>query len=134
MKIKIIAFLLALFSMLIFSEGVLFTTLFYVPTILWIFPFYVWFWLSAFYFKNSFGKQLKLYQKIAIILLNSFLLFSFLYVGLQLWKINTGNILMSDNSIFQINLKNIWFWVIYQSYLLLFFFSTFKLLVTIDQK
>lgn len=134
MKNKIIALVLTLISLFVFSGGHLFTTVYLMPSILWIFPLYGGFWLSVTYFKIAFGKQLQLIPKLAIVLLNGVLLFVFLYGGFQIWKINTGNILMADQNIFQINIKNIWFWILYQTYLLLFFFSAFKLLVTIDQK
>ncbi|NJB81358.1 hypothetical protein [Wenyingzhuangia aestuarii] len=134
MRNKIIALVLTLISLFVFSGGHLFTSVFLMPSILWVFPLYGGFWLSAYYFTKAFDKQLKLMHKLTIILLNGVLLFSFLYGGFQIWKLNTGNILMADHNIFQINIKNIWFWVLYQTYLLLFFFSAFKLLITIDQK
>jgi len=134
MKNKIIAIVLTVISLLIFSEGYLFLTTFLVPNIVWGVPFYGWFLLSALYFQKVFGKQFKMSQKIISIILNFFFLGVFLYGGFKFWKLNMGNILSVNQDVFQINLKNIWFWILYQSYLLLFFFSVFKLLITIDQK
>lgn len=72
--------------------------------------------------------------KVLLMLVNVVLIFLLLKTGFQIWKVNQGNILMAEIQAFKISFKNVWFWVLFQSYILLLFFSAFKLLVTIDQK
>ena len=134
MKNSLIAALLALITLLLLSDFDFFTSQLYFPNFLWILPFYLFFRLSLFYFQTIFKGQLSNTLKIVVILGNLFCLGLFVKLGFEIWKPNQGNILMSLQENFKINAKNIWFWVVFQSYLILCFFSAFKLLVTWDQK
>ena len=134
MKNSIIAAVFSLLTLIVFSDFNFFKTIVWMPNFLWILPLYLFSRLSVFYFISVFTVKYKVVVKIGMIVLNILLAFFLLKTGFQIFKINNGNILMSEMASFQINIKNIWFWIIFQSYLLLFLFSGFKLLVTIDQK
>lgn len=133
-KNNIIAVLLALFTVLFLSEFKVLETIYLIPNIVWILPLFGFYLLSVFYFSKAFETKLKISQKIFIILFGGVGMVSLLYLGFSAWKVNVGNIFSEPQESFQVNLKNVFFWVLYQSYLFLFFFSSFKQLVTIDQK
>lgn len=134
MKNSIIAAILSLITLFVISDLDLFETLFWFPNFLWILPLYLFFKISVYYFTTLFTGKGSVVLKISMLFLNLLLIVFLLKTGFGIWKVNNGNILLSDVKPFQITLKNIWFWVVFQSYLLLFFLSGFKLLVTIDQK
>lgn len=134
MKNSIIAAVLSLLTLLLISEFDFFNSLLWMPNFIWILPLYLLFRVSVYYFKMVFTGKLSVSLKIGVIVLNVSLGILLLYLGFQLWKINSGNILSSQVKPFEITLKNTWFWIVFQSYLILFFFSAFKQLVTIDQK
>ncbi len=131
MKHSGIAAILALISLLIFSELDFFKTIFWFPNFLWILPLYILFRISSFYFTFVFGLEGVLSKKLLFVAVNVICVLVFFKLGFAIWKTNQGNILTAPLQEFQINLKNIWFWILYQSYLILFFFSAFKQLVTI---
>ncbi|ANW97170.1 hypothetical protein AXE80_13125 [Wenyingzhuangia fucanilytica] len=134
-KNNIIAVLLALFTVLFLSEFKVLETICLMPSAVWFFPLFGFYYLSVQYFSNAFKTKLKMAQKISVILFGGVGMLSLLYMGFSIWKSNSGNIFAKEEyQTFQINLKNVFFWVVYQSYLMLFFFSSFKQLVTIDQK
>ncbi|WP_010135479.1 hypothetical protein [Ochrovirga pacifica] len=131
LKQQIIAFIFAICSVLFLTDFNVFGTLYMVPNCIWLVHLYFFFIGSIIYFQ-------KVFRPISVVLLRIFMMLShfiaiglILYLGFYIWKINNGNIFTETPQEFQINLKNIWFWVVYQSYLLLFFFSAFKQLVTI---
>ncbi len=134
MKNSAIAAILSLITLLLFSGFDFFNSLVGMPNFLWTLPLYIFFRVSVFYFSKIFIEKLTVPFKIGVILLNVAFCFLLLYTGFQIWKLNSGNIFTETQQVFQFNAKNIWFWVVFQSYLLLFFFSAFKHLVTIDQK
>ena len=133
-KDKIIASVLTVLTVLLLSDFRLFDTYYLIPNILWGIPLLGFYYTSVLYFFKAFNSSYKVVYKIGIILLGGLGVFSLLYLGFCIWKLNNGNVFTENVESFQINLKNIYFWVLYQSYLLLFFFSSFKQLVTIDQK
>ncbi|MGY5355225.1 hypothetical protein [Wenyingzhuangia sp. IMCC45467] len=133
-KYSIIAILMTVLTVLFLSDFRLLETVYLIPNFLWAFPLYGFYFLSSWYFSIAFKTKLKTIQKILIIILGGIGIVSLLSFGFSIWKINGGNILSTPQETFQINLKNIFFWVVYQSYLFLFFFSAFKQLVTLDQK
>lgn len=133
-KNNIIAVLLAVITVLLLSEFKIFDTIYLIPSFVWILPLFGFYYLSLLYFSKAFETKLKIFQKVLMILFGGLGIVSLLYVGFSIWKINTGNIFSEPQESFQIILKNIFFWVVYQTYLFLFFFSAFKQLVTIDQK
>ena len=134
MKHSIIAAVLALITLVTLSDFDFFNTYFLMPNLLWILPLYIFFRLSTTYFHIAYKGKLSLGLKVGVMVINTVLILLLLKTGFSIWKQNVGNILMESQSDFIINVKNIWFWVMFQSYILLFFFSAFKLLVTIDQE
>jgi len=131
MKNSIIAAVFSLLTLIVFSDFNFFKTIVWMPNFLWILPLYLFFRLSVFFFISFFTEKHKVVVKTGMIVLNVLLAVFLLKTGFQIFKINNGNILMSEIASFQVNIKNIWFWIAFQSYLLLLFFSGFKLLVTI---
>ncbi len=134
MKNSIIAVILSLITLFVISDFDFFSSLFWMPNFLWILPLYIFFKTTIFYLFTVFQGKLSVKIKIGAIVLNTLFVVILLYTGFQVWKINNGNILINKSISFQINVKNIWFWIVFQSYLLMLFFSAFKLLVTIDQE
>ena len=134
MKNSIIAAVLSLATLLFISDFDFFNSLFWMPNLLWVLPLYVFFRLSVWYFKTVFSVQASVPIKLSIVAINIFLVFFLFKLGFNIWKVNQGNILLEEIKPFQMTLKNIWFWILFQSYLILLFFSAFKLLITIDQK
>lgn len=134
MKNSIIAAILSLITLVVLSDFNFFESLIWMPNFLWILPLYLFFRISVYYFLLAFECKQKMPLKIAMIVLNLCFIGLLLKIGFQIFKINNGNILMGEFTAFQMTLKNIWFWVVFQSYLLLLLFSAFKILVTIDQK
>lgn len=133
-KNNLIASVLALFTVLFLSDFRLLETIYLWPNIVWVFPLFGFYYLSVVYFANAFKTKLKVSQKVLMIVFGGVGIASLLYLGFCIWKTNQGNILLENKDAFQVNLKNVFFWVMYQSYLLLLFFSSFKQLVTIDQR
>ncbi|MGY5352071.1 hypothetical protein ACXGQW_05840 [Wenyingzhuangia sp. IMCC45533] len=134
MKNSLVAAALAFVSLLALSDLDFFKTVLWFPNFLWILPFYLFFRISVSYFVLAFQYKGLIVKKLGLVGINSLLIAALLYLGFQLWRSNQGNILSTQANEFHITLKNIWFWIVYQSQLLLLFFSAFKLLVTIDQK
>lgn len=133
-KNSIIAFLLALFTVMFLSDFNLVKTTYLIPNGLWSVPLFGFYFLSVYYFSNAFATHKKTMQKVIIILFGGLAICSLFYIGFSTWKINNGNIFLETEADFQVNIKNVFFWILYQSYLILFFLSSFKQLVTIDQK
>lgn len=133
-KNSIITFLMALFTVVLLSDFKLFNTQYLFPNVCWIFPFFGFYFLSFSYFSKAFSTHQTILNKVLIIFFGGIGVLSLLYAGFSIFKINQGNIFLEIKSEFQLNFKNIFFWVIFQSYVFLFFFSSFKQLVTIDQK
>lgn len=133
-KNSVIAVLLSVFTVLFLSNFKLLNTLYLMPNIFWVFPLFCFYFLSVWYFLTAFKTNLKTIQKVLRIIVGGLGFVLLLYVGFSVWKINQGNIFLDRQDAFQLNFKNIFFWIVYQSYLLLFLFSSFKQLVTIDQK
>lgn len=130
-KFNVLIIVLSLCSVLFLSDFKILQTLFWVPNIVWLVPFYFLFLGSVLYFKKAFQPKSTLAFRFLLIFGHVVLSFGLLYAGFLIWQINSGNIFTQEVKEFQINLKNLWFWCIYQSYLILFFFSAFKQLVTI---
>jgi hypothetical protein len=133
-KTTVIAFSLSLLTVLFLSSFKLLDSLYLFPNFLWIVPLFGLYSLTVSYFTRAFKTKLSPVQKLLIILIGFLGVISLLCVGFLIWKVNYGNIFLETQSSFELNLKNIFFWVVYQSYLLLFFFSSFKQVVTYDQK
>lgn len=133
-KNSVISFLLSLFTVLFLSDFKVLESMYLIPNIIWVVPLLSFYYLSVWYFSQAFVAHQKIIYKVLIILAGGLGIVSLLYLGFFIWKINNGNVFLDSKIDFQVNLKNIFFWVVYQSYLLLFFFSSFKQLVTIDQK
>ncbi|MDO6736701.1 hypothetical protein [Wenyingzhuangia sp. 2_MG-2023] len=130
-KHNIIAVVLTVITLFVLTDFDFFNTLVWMPNVLWTLPLYLFFMMSVLYFKMAFKPLKTITYRILLILGSIAISIGLLSVGFHVWKINSGNIFMDEIQDFQINVKNIWFWCIYQSYLLLFFFSAFKQLVTI---
>lgn len=133
-KNNIIAVVLTLFTVMFLSDFNLVKTIYLIPNGLWSVPLFGFYFLSVYYFLNAFATNKKTIQKVMFILFGGLGIFSLFYVGFAIWKINNGNIFLETEADFQVNIKNVFFWIVYQSYLTLFFLSSFKQLVTIDQK
>lgn len=130
-KFNILIVVLTVCSVLFLSDFKVLQTQILIPNILWGIPFYLLFLGSVIYFKKAFQPKEKLAFRFLLIGTHIIASIGLLYVGFLIWQTNQGNILTSKTQEFQINLKNLWFWCMYQSYLLLLFFSAFKQLVTI---
>ncbi len=130
-KQTLLVVVLSLCSVLFLSNFDVLETLFLMPNLLWVLPFYGLFLGSVLYFKKAFQPIEKTAIRFVLILAHAALSLGLLYAGFLVWKTNNGNVLTAEVQEFQINLKNLWFWCVYQSYLILLFFSAFKQLVTI---
>lgn len=130
-KFNFLLIVLTVSSVLFLSDFDVLGTQLLMPNILWGIPFYFLFLGSVLYFKKAFQPKEKLVFCFLLIGVHILASVGLLYLGFLVWQTNNGNILTSEIQDFQTNLKNLWFWCMYQSYLLLFFFSAFKQLVTI---
>lgn len=133
-KNSIIAVLLSMFTVLFLSDFKILETIYLIPSLFWVFPLFGFYYLSVWYFSKAFSAHHNVFQKVMIILVGGLGVISLFYIGFSVWKMNHGNVFLENQVNFQVNLKNIFFWIVYQSYILLFFMSSFKQLVTIDQK
>ncbi|MGY6649252.1 hypothetical protein [Wenyingzhuangia sp. IMCC45574] len=130
-KFNVLIVVLTLCTVLFLSNFDVLGTQFLMPNIIWAVPFYGLFLGSVIYFKKAFLPKANIGIRFLVIVGHAALSLGLLYSGFLVWKTNNGNILTPEPMEFQTNLKNLWFWCLYQSYLILFFFSAFKQLVTI---
>lgn len=100
--------------------------------------FFGFIYANIYYVPFSYADGKKTIQKILVASLNGLITFLLFVGGFQFWKLTGGNtdvfFLNASEKSFQFTFRNLLFWIIYQSLMMIYFFSILKILVSQPKK
>ncbi|MEI6864714.1 hypothetical protein [Flavicella sp.] len=100
-----------------------------------LFPvFFLFLYINITYLKFSYAEGKNLAQKICFGLLNTAIFIFIFYIGFIFWKYSLGDIDVAFfgkvKKVFQLNFRNLFFWVFYQSIFMAYGVSILKIMVS----